>query len=444
MYKNDSSIIEIRQLKRPVLLQGPIGGFFNELMKQFIASGSVPFKINFNGGDKAFMTKGLMNVFDYTDEMKNFGFYFKDFLETNKNDGIILFGDCRPLHKVAKFIAKEMEVKVFVFEEGYIRPNFITLEEDGVNANSNLMYNLSNLLKTKIYTEGDELIEDKKLKELQEKHFHDLKDMGLHAIKYWWSMGISKEFPHYEHHKDGDMFKSSKYWFKSFFKKKFYQFKERNFVNFVENKLNKKYFLVALQVYNDSQIKDHSKFRNNKRFIFDSMKSFSLFANPKDYLVIKQHPLDIPYHDYQRFINELAVLLRLEGRVFYVHDVHLPTLLKHSKGLVTINSTTGLSALYHGTPVIALGKAMYDIPGLCFQGNLNTFWSSLRKPNNRTFKKFRSLLIERSQIVGSFYSSKHYPKIIEPAVAPNNVMIKEKLSIILEDRKEMPILTMHN
>jgi len=41
---------------------------------------------------------------------------------------IILFGDCRPVHAAAIAIAKRHQIPHYVFEEGYLRPNWITLE----------------------------------------------------------------------------------------------------------------------------------------------------------------------------------------------------------------------------------------------------------------------------------------------------------------------------
>ncbi len=413
MYKNNSSVELIRKLKRPLLLQGPIGGFFRHLMREYKSAGATPFKINFNGGDEYYMRGFSENVFSYKEPMINFGEYVKEFIQRNRIDGIILFGDCRPLHKVAIEVARANNVAVFVFEEGYIRPNFITLEVDGVNANSPLMGKIEEELKDFKVSKAYNDEEFQHTKDLQVKHFHDMKDMVIRAMNYWFYMEIGKvNFKYYEHHKDGDFFRSMFYWAKSYFKKKFYKTKESWIEDYVQRDLDKKYFLVALQVYNDSQIKDHSKFRNNKRFIYNVMRSFAKNSNGTDFLIIKQHPLDVPYHNYSKFIKHLMGSFKLENRVLYVHDLHLPTLIKHSKGLITINSTTGLSSLYHKIPTITMGRALYNIKGLCFQYGIDKFWKSKLSVNYNTFKKFRNLLITKTQIVGSFYNNDHYPEII--------------------------------
>ncbi len=420
------------KLKRPLLLQGPIGYFFNNLMGQFLKGGAIPHKINFNGGDKFFTDKKLKNVYDFNGQMNEFGSYLKLFIIEKNIDGIVLFGDCRPLHKVAIEIAKEVGIQVFVFEEGYIRPNYITLEINGVNANSILMNTIQEEI-SKYKVSGEKLEKDfNESKSMQNTHFHTMRDLTKLAALYWIFLGLGKkDYPNYIHHKDGDIFQSARYWIKSYWKKKVYKIREKGIENMASKEWSKKYFLVALQVYNDSQIKEHSNFRNNKRFIYDTMKSFSKFGYKEDKLIIKQHPLDIPYHDYTKFIEILTRVFKLEGRVFYVHDLNLPNLLKNSKGLITINSTTGLSALYHKIPVMALGKAMYDIKGLCFQKDINAFWRNANKVNYDLFKKFRGFLIEKTQIVGSFYNVDKFPQIIEEKNNYKTLEIKSRIKEVI-------------
>lgn len=106
--------------------------------------------------------------------------------------------------------------------------------------------------------------------------------------------------------------------------------------------------------------------------------------------------------------HETAMRRGLEIGVF--HDQHLPTLLKHARGVVVVNSTTGLQALEHQVPVKALGEAIYDMPGLCHQGPLDAFWHAAphSAPDRVLLRRFVSFLIARSQLNGSFY--KAWPK----------------------------------
>ncbi len=503
MFKNNTSYYEIKYMNRPVLLQGPVGGYFTFLMKELILNHKTPFKINFNGGDDYFCHKKHLDnyphIYSYYDSFDKFSHYFHDFIVQHKIDAIILFGDCRPFHVVAKKIAKLINIPVFVFEEGYIRPNYVTIEKNGVNAFSDLKENLLEELEEyanyfydenffienekKFFLEHiqmniDGLIEEyfddyhknhlilsqieyhqmssnalimnhstlsllnqdmikphieekinikKKIKNPEEvfikskkhqmEHFHTLKNITSLAMAYWYNMFISKKLYHYyQHHKDNNIVKSSKNWILAYSRKKKYKIKEKPILDLLTSKLNKKYFLICLQVYNDSQIIQHSDYKNNKQFIFETLTSFSKYANQEDNIVLKQHPLDIAYHDYARYIKKLSKNLGIEQRVHYVHDIHLPTLLKSSKGMVTINSTTTLSSLYHQIPTKIMGRCFYDIEGLTSQKNLNEFWLSDEKVNYMLFKIFRSFLIFKNQVEGSFYNEKYYPKIFEKII----------------------------
>lgn len=108
-------------------------------------------------------------------------------------------------------------------------------------------------------------------------------------------------------------------------------------------------------------------------FIQEVVISFAKEADTSLHLVFKHHPMDRGYRHYGQLLRELASEYGLDGRVHYMCDVHLPTLMKHSLGVVTINSTTGIQALHHGKPVIALGRAIYNLPKLTYQGSLDQF-----------------------------------------------------------------------
>ncbi|MEM8593943.1 MAG: hypothetical protein AAGF06_03885, partial [Pseudomonadota bacterium] len=100
---------------------------------------------------------------------------------------------------------------------------------------------------------------------------------------------------------------------------------------------------------------------------------------------------------------ELQYSLSLQGRVHYIHDVHLPTLLRGSKGVVTVNSTVGLSGVIYGCPVKVLGEAIYDLPEITYQGDLNAFWHDLTPPNAELVSKLVAYLRNTTQFNGSLH-----------------------------------------
>jgi capsular polysaccharide export protein len=67
--------------------------------------------------------------------------------------------------------------------------------------------------------------------------------------------------------------------------------------------------------------------------------------------------------------------------------------------------------------VIALGKAIYDIAGLTFQGSLDEFWSAPGAPDAALFDAFRRVLAARCLIPGSFFNEEGLRVAVDAAVA---------------------------
>ena len=162
---------------------------------------------------------------------------------------------------------------------------------------------------------------------------------------------------------------------------------------------------MPLQVFNDAQIRVHAPFAGVEDFIETTVRSFAARAPDDTLLVFKHHPMDRGYRDYSRLIRKLAHELQLGHRLQYIHDQHLPTLLDHARGVVVVNSTVGLSALFHAAPTKVCGRALYDMPGLTYQGSLDDFWSEAprHKPDPALYRRFRSHLVAATQLNGSFY-----------------------------------------
>ncbi len=111
--------------RRVLLLQGPLGPFFKRLGRDLQQAGAQVYKIDFNGGDWLFSPRGSIKFRGHLEQWPGF---FEHILDQYQIDTVMLFGDCRPIHQIAHKIAARRKLELGVFEEGYIRPNFITLE----------------------------------------------------------------------------------------------------------------------------------------------------------------------------------------------------------------------------------------------------------------------------------------------------------------------------
>jgi len=377
--------------KRVLLLQGPVGPFFSRLAKDLTQAGAAVFKINFNGGDWVFYPSGSIN---FRGHARDWPAFFEATLDHLHIDVVILFGDCRPIHKAAHEIAHRRNLKIGVFEEGYIRPDYVTLEQFGVNHHS-------------LLPRTPEFYLNKKSPQISQpvRVNNAYGYAALWAILYYFFSGLLQSgFSHYRHHRPLTWLEALP-WLRSFWRKVYYAITEHNVLAHLTKKLKGSYFLVPLQVGNDAQVHAHSDFTSIANFIDDVMASFARHAPVKTTLVIKHHPMDRAYHDYSHLIAARAKQFGLQGRCIYIHDQNLPKLLEFARGVVVINSTVGLSALHHGTPLKVCGHAIYDMAGLTYQGSLNNFWrrAQQNKPNNNLLQCFQRYLVNYTQLNGSFY-----------------------------------------
>lgn len=383
--------------KNIMLLQGPMGYFFNSLGKKLLNHGAKIYQVGLNAGDEFFSNP--KHFTPYCGRPEEWSIFITNFFKINKIDMIFLFGDCRFYQSCAIKIAKELDIRVFVFEEGYIRPDFITLEENGVNDNSLLPRNKS--FYDSLAYSNSAICNSKNSKHIGSAYTH----MALQASIYYIIAALFKyKYPFYQHHKILSPMLEFYWGVKNLIHKSIYKFTEGGFTKQFAGEFSKKYYFVPLQVYNDFQVTKHSKYRDIEEFLLETITSFSIHAPKESYLVIKHHPMDRGKKNYKRFITKISKDLGVENRVIAVHDVHLPTILQNTIATITINSTVGISALFHHSPTLCMGKALYDIDGLTSKGiSLDDFWQDYKEVNQELFDKFRCYLIEKTQINGSFY-----------------------------------------
>ena len=377
--------------KHILLLQGPLGPFFRRLSHDLVSSGARVSKVNFNGGDWLFYPTGGIQ---FKGRMEDWPAFLAGLLAELKIDVILLFGDCRPIHRCVREQAERFGIQLGVFEEGYVRPDHITLEGGGINANSTLPRDKNFYLTYPVEQSSEPL-----------KVGHVFWYAALWALLYYLASSIFKPaFPHYRHHRRLAV-RELLPWIRGLWRKCFYRIKERHVQHRLQTEYSGQFFLVPLQVYYDSQIRVHSNYPSIESFIHEVVSSFAKNADPDVALVIKHHPMDRAYRDYTQLWESLSEGYGLQDRLLYVHDLQLPSVLPHARGVVVVNSTVGLSALLYGVPVKVCGRAIYDIPSITYSGRLKNFWreAPFHKPDQTALQSFRSYLIEHTQLNGSMY-----------------------------------------
>ncbi|MBX9298336.1 capsular biosynthesis protein [Chromobacterium vaccinii] len=382
--------------RRLLLLQGPMGPFFNLLADWLGRNGVAVHKLNFNGGDRLYHRR--LPHTDYRGRLEDFAPWLTQHLRAQRIDGVVCFGDCRRYHQIAAEVCRGSGLSFYAFEEGYLRPDYITLESGGVNAYS------------KLADDPVAILEHEPSGFVPPLPTHpSFRRMAITAMSYYAAGWLwRRHYPHYHHHKDFSPFRECGLWLRSGWRKQWYRISERDITQYILTNLKQRYYLVPLQVFNDSQILQHSHYGDVSDFIEDVVTSFARHAPTKHHLVLKHHPMDRGHCNYRHLIQQLARQAGIADRVHYLHDAHLPSLLKQSLGVVVVNSTVGLSALHHGKPLVVTGRALYDMDGLTFQHGLDRFWRECQPPQRELYGKLRSYLLKHTQLNGAFFGVSHW------------------------------------
>jgi capsule polysaccharide modification protein KpsS len=370
----------------------PGGPFFRRFADELADRGTSVTKINFNSGDTMYF-RGPEAI-SYRQPMDEWPAFFRRLVKEREIDSVFLVGDCRQMHKQAIPIAQELGIKVWVFEEGYLRPDHITLEADGVNGNSKMSKDPN------FYRECG----------AKNDKGSDVRPVGdtfapfaLQSVVYACAKAAGAwRYPHYQHHRDLGLVGQSLAWIRSAWRKQKFAVKERGILSYATQEWSGNYFLVPLQLHCDFQIV-HSDYESIPAFIEEVLETFAKHGPSDTHLLVKHHPLDRAYRDYTEALTQLSGRLGIRDRVHYIHDQHLPTLLKHARGVVTMNSTVGTSALYHHAPVKVMGRAIYNLPELTYQGSLANFFCEIDKVDDDLFASFNRWMRTNNQINGSFY-----------------------------------------
>ncbi|MCD4483026.1 capsular biosynthesis protein [Chromobacterium vaccinii] len=373
-----------------------MGMFFNLLADWLSKNGITVHKLNFNGGDRLYH-RGLPHT-DYCGRLEDFAPWLIQLLQAQLIDGVICFGDCRRYHQIAAEVCRSRNLAFYAFEEGYLRPDYITLESGGVNAYSKLADDPVAILEHEPSNFSPPLPTKPSFRRMA------LTAMSYYAAGWLWR----RHYSHYRHHKDFSPFRECGLWLRSGWRKQWYRISEHGIEQRVLTSLKHDYYLVALQVFNDSQILHHSHYEDVTEFIKDVISSFAHHAPANRHLVMKHHPMDRGHRNYRHLIQQLALQADISDRVHYLHDTHLPTLLKQSLGVIVVNSTVGLSALHHGKPLVVVGRALYDMDGLTFQYGLDRFWYECQPPQRELYGKLRSYLLKHTQLNGAFFGTSHW------------------------------------
>jgi len=385
-----------------LFLQGPPGAFFARLGAELAVRGHRVHRINFHGGDRRNWPGPAT---DFRGRAETWPSFFDNFTRDHGVTDLVLFGDCRPMHRIAHGIAKLAGLRTHVFEEGYIRPDWVTLELDGVNGHSTLSRDPRWFLEA-----ARNLPPVPALPPVPSSFDRRARE----ALTYYTAFVLGKpRFPHYRSHRPGSVTLEGLSWLVRLAKRKRGRARAEALFAAIRDS---SYFVFPLQLNSDHQIRVHSPFGDMKVAIAYVIENFARAAPPDTNLIVKQHPLDNGLFNWRRLVSRQAAARGVADRVIFLEDGDIDAMVKGAEGVVTVNSTTGTLALGAGIPVAVLGQAVYHIPGITHQGALDSFWRAPERPDPLIYDAFYRVLVDRCLVRGGFTSDEALTLLVQGSV----------------------------
>lgn len=381
-----------------LFLQGPHGPFFNRLGKMLRAAGAQTWRVGFNAGDRAFWFHQDSYI-SFEEPQRDWPNRFQAIVADKGITDIVLYGDTRFIHAEAVKYAKAAGIMVHVFEEGYLRPYWVTYERGGSNGHSRLMeMDVKSMRKILANTE---LVNTD-----APAHWGDMRQHVFYgALYHWFLMFRNGTYRHFKPHRDlavGAEFR--------LYLRRLLMMPAHWVSRVISTRRIKRggypYHLALLQLEHDSSFQAHSPFDTMSDFLKLVVEGFAKGAPPHHHLVFKAHPLETDRIALRKTIKTLAVNHGVEGRVHYVRGGKLAQLLNHARSAVTVNSTAAQQVLRRGIPLKVFGDAVFAKPEFVSSLPLHEFFSNPNRPDMRAYREYRQYLLETSQVSGGFYSAR--------------------------------------
>ena len=381
-----------------LLLQGPHGPFFRQLGQMLAATGAAVWRVGFNGGDRA-MWSDRSSYTPFHGAAEAWPATCAALLADRGITDLVLYGDTRPVHAQAVALARARGICVHVFEEGYLRPYWITYERGGANGHSRLMQMPVAEMQAALATLDMDVPE-------APSHWGDMRQhIFWGAVYHWWVMTGSRAYRGYRPHRDLTVRQEFALYARRILAMPFHRW-ERMLAQTRIRQGGFPYHLVLLQLEHDASFRAHSPFATITDFIDMVMAGFAEGAPRHHHLVLKAHPLEDGRVPLGREIRRLAALHGLGGRVHFVRGGKLAALLNDARSAVTVNSTAGQQVLWRGLPLRAFGDAVYAKPEFVSTQPMAEFFGQPVRPDSRAYRDFRRFLLETSQIAGGFYAAR--------------------------------------
>ena len=381
-----------------LLLQGPHGPFFNRLGALLRDAGSSVWRVAFNAGD-AFFWSDPDGLICHTDTPQTWPAHLDAIIDNKGVTDIVLYGDVRPVHAAAVAAARQRGITLHVFEEGYLRPFWITYERSGVNGFSRLMDITLPQMRAALRGAQAEMTRPP-------ANWGDMRQHKFYgAVYHFMIMAANRRFPGYRTHRDISVSREFRLNLRRFILSPAFAV-GRALRTARVRRGGHPFSLVLMQLEHDASFRAHSDYNVMAEFTAEVLDAFAAHAPNHHHLVFKAHPLEDGRSQQRADILEKAAALGVSNRVHHIPGGKLAPLLGQARSVITVNSTAAQQALWRGLPVKVMGRAVYAKPELVTSESFAGFFNHPRRPTPNDYRHYRDYLLETSQLPGGFYATR--------------------------------------
>ena len=394
--------------RRFLFLQGPHGPFFHGLARMLRKAGAEVWRAGFNAGDRAFWFDPKSFI-PYEGKPEDWPERFRDLVEERQITDIVLYGDTRPVHAEAIAHARQAGVTVHVFEEGYIRPFWITYERGGANGHSRLMEMSVDEMRSLLAKSDTD-------QEEAPAHWGDMRHHIFYgALYHWFVMFTNWSFRNFRPHRKLPASKEARLYIRRLMLMPVHRL-HRFLATWRIRNSGHPYHVVLLQLGHDSSFLVHSPFNSVTEFLAEVIEGFAAGAPGHHHLAFKAHPLEDGRVNLWREVRRIAAECGVADRVHYVPGGKLASLLDYARSAVTVNSTAAQQVLWRGLPIKVFGQAVYAKPEFVSSQPTAAFFAQPTRPDTSAYRDYRKFLLETSQVAGGFYSARSRKQLLRQVV----------------------------
>ncbi|MCR9111838.1 MAG: capsule biosynthesis protein CapA [Rhodobacteraceae bacterium] len=391
-----------------LFLQGPHGPFFGKLGHMLTRAGAQIWRVGFNAGDAAFWPDRATYI-PFAGAETDWRQTFLRLVDEKGVSDLVLYGDTRPVHACAIEEARKLGLRIHVFEEGYLRPYWVTYERDGSNGNSRLMeMSVADMRSALENSDMDAAMPPASWGDMRQHIFYGAAYHGCVLL-------FNRRYRNFRPHRALTVAQEFRLYLRRLLLMPA-QAIDRRLATWRIRHGGFPYHLALLQLEHDSSFQMHSPFSTMSDFLETVLDGFAKGAPRHHHLVVKAHPLEDGRVPIRSDLYRLARKYDVRDRVHYVRGGKLARLLDEARSAVTVNSTAAQQVLWRGIPLRTFGEAVYAKPEFVSTKPLRDFFAGAERPDRKAYADYRRYLLETSQVAGGFYSARGRRQLLRQTV----------------------------